>query len=105
MNLLDATTIADKVSDGGFMFILGVLVVFFGMIVIVLCIQLIGSIIHKFFDREKKSKKTENVEIPSTNESEEIPDEVKAAIIAAVSMYYFNTTKKCDFIVKKIKKL
>ena len=36
----------------------------------------------------------------------ETPLEVKAAIIAAISAYYFaESEKKCDFVVKKIKRL
>ncbi|MCD8201312.1 MAG: OadG family protein [Clostridia bacterium] len=36
---------------------------------------------------------------------DEIPDEVKAAIVAAITAYYMGSDSSCEFVVKRIKRL
>ncbi len=96
--------------NGIFIFIIGLLVVFLGMCVIVLFVSLAG----KFFNKDNKTTKVEEpikveevVDEPITMVDDgDIPEDIKVAIIAAITSYYFSATKsKCDFIVKKIKRL
>ena len=93
------------VINGLFVFVLGMLVVFAGMSIIVLFVTLAG----KLFTTVKEEKKTQepvivDTVVPSSNE-DDIPVHVKAAIVAAISAYYFSETKaKCDFVVRKIKR-
>lgn len=98
-NLLMST-----LGTASFTFVMGVLVVFFGICVIILFVTLSGYL----FNRQTKKPKQEPVKevIPTVNE-DDIDEKVKVAIIAAISAYYFNNneSKKCDFVVKKIKRL
>jgi sodium pump decarboxylase gamma subunit len=89
--------------NGLFVFILGLLVVFTGMLIIVLAVQLLGKIMNK--SKEKvKDVKAETLPQPVAT-SEEIPDHIKAAIVAVISAYYFESKSSCDFVVKKIKRI
>ena len=90
--------------NGLFVFILGLLVVFAGMLIIVLAVQLFGKIMNK--PKEKvKDVNAETVPQPVATVSEEIPDHIKAAIVAVISAYYFESKSSCDFVVKKIKRI
>ena len=42
---------------------------------------------------------------PQTTEEDELSDEVIAVITAAVAAYYQKENKKCDFTVKRIKRI
>lgn len=89
--------------NGLFVFILGLLVVFTGMLIIVLAVQLLGKIMNK--SKEKvKDVKVQTLPQPVAT-SEEIPDHIKAAIVAVISAYYFESKSSCDFVVKKIKRI
>ena len=102
--------ILDRLGDGGLTFLMGMLVVFGGICIIVLSIVLVGKVIEKLnLDGTSKSKETETTAEITTQvavEEEGIPAEIKVAIIAAVTSYYFTEQKsKCDFVVKKIRRL
>lgn len=89
--------------NGLFVFILGLLVVFTGMLIIVLAVQLLGKIMNK--SKEKVNDvKAQTLPQPVAT-SEEIPDHIKAAIVAVISAYYFESKSSCDFVVKKIKRI
>ena len=107
-NLLAAFT-KDAFVWGGFTFILGVLVIFLGMIIIVLAVSGMGVAMKKFDEiKKEKSKPTKTVEITKVEESsvsEEIPEHVKVAIVAAIAAYYADSGVKNEFKVKKIKRI
>lgn len=93
---------------GLFTFVLGLLVVFLGMFVLVLFVSAMG----KFFNRKPKdeveeqtAEQTAEPVLVANDESDEIPEHVKVAIIAAISCYYQDAQSKNEFIVKKIKKI
>ena len=91
-------------GNGLFVFILGLLVVFAGMLIIVLAVQLLGKVMNK----PKKEVKDVKVEVqpqPVNTASDEIPDHIKASIVAVISAYYFESKSSCDFVVKKIKRI
>ncbi|MBQ3234563.1 MAG: OadG family protein [Clostridia bacterium] len=96
----------NPIVNGLFVFVLGISVVFLGMIIIVLSVSICGKLMNKTANPPKKEEvvaqpiKTEPVE----DKNEEIPTHVKAAIIAAISAYYFNQKSDCDFIVRKIRR-
>ncbi len=104
-NLLISFT--ETLGVGAIGLVLGMLVVFLGITVLVLIIKLLGVVLDK---GKKKNQPQENksAAVPAAQEpvvEEGIADEVKAAIIAAISAYYFGeNTKTCEFKVKKIKK-
>lgn len=99
----------NPIVNGLFVFILGLLIVFFGMLIIVTAVTICGKI---FSTADKNAEKSVEVKEDSVTEGttvftqgEDVPEEVKVAIIAAISAYYFNTQSKCDFVVKKIKRI
>lgn len=112
-------------SDGNYYFssfgealvyaLIGFLVVFVGIVLIICIIWLIGLILRKtnnlaFLTNRKSSRKKEEVKADVQNkdvstESDDIPDEVKAAIIAAIFAYYSEEKPKCEFKVKRIKRI
>ena len=59
--------------------------------------------------REKKVKVKKETAETSTetapSQQDEIPAEVKAAIVAAIMAYYQQSEEKCEFTVKRIKRL
>ena len=92
--------------------LIGFAVVFAGIILIILIIWLIGLIMRKtnnlaFLNNLGKKKKEvkEQVVEGSNSEDEEITPEVKAAIVAAIMAYYTQEKPKCEFRVKRIKKI
>lgn len=92
-------------GNGLFVFVLGMLVIFFGMLVIVTAVSLCGKLINKKEDKSKKQQKREDASAPIKVETEEVPSHVKIAIVAVISAYYFETKSNCDFVVKKIKRI
>lgn len=101
--------------------LIGFGVVFVGIIIIIGVIWLVGLIMKKtngfaFLSKKKDKKptvKTKKVNVPEITElpadpesvSAEIPDEVKAAIVAAIMAYYQEKEEKCSFTVKRIKRI
>lgn len=112
-------------SDGNYYFssfgealvyaLIGFLVVFVGIVLIICIIWLIGLILRKtnnlaFLTNRKSGRKKDEVKADVQNkdvsaESDDIPDEVKAAIIAAIFAYYSEEKPKCEFKVKRIKRI
>ena len=98
----------NPIVNGLFVLVLGILVIFIGMITIVLSVTICGKIMNKTTE-PKKNEQLKVVEQPKvvesvSSESEEIPTHIKAAIVAAISAYYFNQKSDCDFIVRKIRR-
>ena len=108
VNLLKPFT-HDSFVWGGFTFLLGVAVIFLGMIVLVLAVSGMGIAMKKFDEHKKeKSKPTKTVEITKVSESstdDEIPEHVRVAIVAAIAAYYADSGVKNEFKVKKIKRI
>ncbi|MCM1545584.1 MAG: OadG family protein [Clostridiales bacterium] len=104
----------DNFGEAALYALIGFLVVFVGIIIIIGIIWLVGLIMRKTNNlefltkkREKKAK-TEAVEkapAVSSAQDDDIPDEVKAAIVAAIMAYYQEREEKCEFTVKRIKRL
>lgn len=99
--------------------LIGFLIVFAGIVLIILIIWLTGLLMRKtnnlaflhvwsakikgLFKRRKKSEA--KPEIPSVVVAEEISDEVKVAIMAAIMAYYSEQKPECEFKVKRIKRI
>ncbi len=98
-----------KLTTGLMTFCIGMLIIFLGITVIVICVKIAG-----FFLSGQKSKEKIEEEQPKQEEvktvepvvvSDGIPKHVKVAIIGAITAYYFENQKSnCEFIVKKIKR-
>ena len=108
-------------SDGNYYFsnfgealiyaLLGFVIVFVGIVLIILIIWFVGFLMRKtnnfaFLNKIKRKKKASEpvAEVSETNDGE-IPDEIKAAIIAAIMAYYTKEQPKCEFKVKRIKRI
>lgn len=94
--------------------LIGFAIVFVGIAIIIAVIWLIGLLMRKTNDLafltnigKKKKAKAEPVVEPQviTASEDEIPDEVKAAIVAAIMAYYESAQPKCEFKVKRIKRI
>lgn len=94
--------------------LIGMLIVFAGIVIIIGIIWLVGYLMKKtdnfaFLTKERSKKvKEEKVETEiATVQSvdEEVPDHVKVAIIAAIMAYYEQEKPKCEFTVKRIKRI
>lgn len=106
--------------------LIGFLVVVLGICILIGIIWLMGLLMRKtnnlefLTDRKRKKqarKKAENLakqeqsavssekSIEISAADDDIPDEVKAAIIVAIMAYYSEQEEKCEFTVKRIKRL
>lgn len=94
--------------------LIGFVIVFLGIVIIIGVIWLVGLIMRKTnnleFLTKKKEKKSKAIEEkqPATVaavDSDEVPEEVAAAIVAAVMAYYQQEEGKCEFTVKRIKRI
>ncbi len=106
MNLLLAIS-SDAIKDGFLTILLGIFVVFLGMAIIVFFVWLFGVLFDKFVNKKVVKPLKEPVkQVETSADDGSIPEHVKVAIVTAVTAYYFNEpSKKCDFKVRKIKRL
>ena len=88
---------------------LGFLIVFLGISFLIFIIWAIGKLIPAFEAKSKKAPaKTSPVQEsvkPQVVDEDELSDEVVAVITAAIAAYYQKENKKCDFTVKRIKRI
>ena len=111
-NLLEAAAayenFGERAASGGFTFILGMIVIFVGMTVLILCVTGFGKIADAIAKKtEKKETKADKpVEKPiETADDGSVPEDIRVAIIAAIAAYYAESGSKNEFKVRKIKKL
>ncbi len=92
---------------------LGYLIVFLGIAFLIFVVWVIGKIVSSI---EEKTNKPKSEAKPVAQESavaplqtaageDELSDEVLAVITAAIAAYYQQENKKCEFTVKRIKRL
>lgn len=100
--------LASNLFNGAFVFLLGMIVVFFGIALIILVIEGIGKIMSAKNGQPNVEEDEEPVvtDTASTSlEYEGVSPEVVAAIGAVLSTYYFSTESNCEFKIKKIKRI
>jgi Na+-transporting methylmalonyl-CoA/oxaloacetate decarboxylase gamma subunit len=114
----------DNFGEAALYALIGFAVVFVGIVIIIAVIWLVGFIMRKTDNlafltnwKNNKSKKqsdksNEVLAKPDNNivntDQNDIPDEVKAAIVAAIMAYYEQEqaqSQKCQFVVKRIKRI
>ena len=108
-NLLAVT--AAKIGESALYALLGFAIVFFGISFLILVIWLVG----KFMSSNQKTskekvekpvvKKEEPVIVAAQPKNDEVSEETLAVITAAVMAYYENNHPKCEFTVRRIKKI
>lgn len=91
---------------------MGYLVVFAGIAFLILVVWLVGKLMTKTGGvKLRKGKKTvvENTPSPVAEvlpeQSEEVDEETIAVIMAALTAYYEKNDPKCEFTIKRIKKV
>ena len=93
--------------------LIGFLIIFAGISLIILIIWLIGLLLRKTDNfaflrssgKKQKDKKVKETVQVNKDVSDDVPDEIKAAIIAAIMAYYSREPQKCEFKVKRIKRI
>lgn len=108
----------DNFGEAAIYALIGLVVVFLGIVIIIAIIWLVGLLMRKTNNlefltdlRKKKKVKVTDASVPvaednlPATQSDDIPDEVKAAIIAAIMAYYQEKEDKCQFTVKRIKRI
>ena len=93
--------------------LIGFVIVFLGIVLIIFIIWLLGLLMRKtnnlaFLSKisfKRKKKEPEAGQPTAAAEDGEIPDEVKAAVIAAIMAYYESEQPQCEFKVKRIKRI
>ena len=107
MNLLDGW-FKFNVGEGAFYAVFGFVFVFVGIALLILIFTLLGMLMKRINERRaKKQEKTAETalsELPAAEE-EELSPEIVAVISAAVAAYYESERGKCDFVVRRIKRI
>ena len=108
---------SDRFGEPAIYALIGFVIVFLGIVLIIGIIWLIGLLMRKTnnlaflsnlgkkIKSKLKKKKEELVSTETVSDTDEVPDEVKAAIIAAIMAYYSAEKPKCEFKVKRIKRI
>ena len=91
-----------NVGEAALYALLGFLVVFAGIIFLIFVVWLVGKIMAKMNGKAKAKPQEQPV---AKMESDEIPEETVAVITAAIMAYYQQNNPKCEFTVKRIKRI
>ncbi len=92
--------------------LLGYLVVFLGIAFLIFIVWAVGKLMtvfdKKMESKNDTSKNKQTTAAPATPKAateEEISEETVAAITAALMAYYVQENKKCEFTIKRIKRM
>lgn len=95
------------IGEGLIYALVGFVVTFLGICILIFFVWLYGKIIRAVGKKISEKKKAAPAAVAAKAEEteEEIPVEVKLAIIAAIAAYYDGEKSRCEFNVKRIKRL
>lgn len=82
--------------------LLGFAITFIGIILLIFVVWLCGYIVKRASAKKKEPAAAEAV---SSVRDDEIGEDVKAAIVAAIAAYYAGEESSCEFKVKRIRRL
>ena len=112
LNLLTSATDpmrAVDIGEAALYALLGFAVVFVGIAFLILIVWLVGKLIHKEKSpaqvKETKKESKEITESLAVADAENVSEETVAVITAALMAYYQANNPKCEFIVKRIKRI
>lgn len=98
-----------NVGDGAFYALFGFMFVFLGIALLVVIFTLLGLVMKKVNARKPKKKKIKSKKVeaavPSSESDDEVSPEEVAAIMAAITAIYESENVRCDFVVRRIKRL
>lgn len=108
MNLLDAWFKLD-IGETAFYAAFGFLFVFAGILLLIVFFTVLGLIMKKVNERKQRKQETKKADVPETPAAIEIEEgispEIVAAITAALAVYTEVEQQKCDFVVRKIRRV
>lgn len=95
------------VGEAALYALLGFLVVFIGIAFLIFVVWLVGKIVGTIETKlQEKQAETADVPQPSAeNAEDELSEETLAVITAALMAYYQKNNPKCEFTVKRIKRI
>ncbi len=112
-NLL--TTLAEKtrevsIGEAALYALLGFAITFVGIAFLILVVWLVGKVMGKASGNAAKVSKPQEEKksvapVTTVEKEEEITEETLAVITAALMAYYEQTNVKCEFTVKRIKRI
>ena len=86
--------------------LIGFVVTFIGIVILIFIVWLCGKIVRCFTKSKKKQAAAEAVSADNAvAAAEDVSDDVRVAIIAAIAAYYASENAACEFQVKRIKRL
>jgi sodium pump decarboxylase gamma subunit len=99
-----------SISEAAIYAVLGFAIVFGGIAFLILVVWLVGKVMVKSTakpveKKEKPSSQAATNTLAATETTEEISEETVAVITAAIMAYYQQTQPKCEFTVKRIKRI
>ncbi len=114
MNLLTNANLPEGykkvgVGEAALNALIGYAVVFAGIAFLILVVWFVGKIVSKSQSTPKKTavldKTSVNTPVQSTTTNDEVDEETVAVIMAALMAYYQTNNPKCEFTVKRIKRI
>ena len=105
-NLLADPARSVSVGEASLYALLGFLMVFLGISFLIFVVWLVGKIMTAIESKPKKVKKVEQeVATDGAVVEDEMSEETIAVIMGALMAYYQTTNPKCEFKVKRIKRI
>lgn len=105
-NLMAVT--AGQIMDSALYAVLGFGIVFLGIAFLIFVVWLVGKVMSRKNGKPKTEapvKKEEPVVVAKEPVKEEISEETIAVIMAALMAYYEKNNPKCEFTVRRIKRI
>jgi sodium pump decarboxylase gamma subunit len=96
-----------QVGEAALYALLGFLVVFVGIAFLIFIVWLVGQIMSRMQAKPVKMEQAETKPVQAVSEanSDELSEETIAVIMAALTAYYQANNPKCEFTVKRIKRI
>lgn len=104
MNLLDSW-FKLNVGDAAFYAVFGLIFVVFGIVLLVLIFTALGAVMKRLKERKNAAVAPVPPSPRPVPDQDEITPEVLAAITAAITAYMGEQESKCEFVVRRIKKI
>ena len=109
LDLLKATPEIGRkalLEDAALYALIGFLVVFLGIALLILVVWVVGKIMSKtMVQKQPKTIKVEKESVQPKEDLNDLDEETVAVIMATLMAYYQTNNPKCEFTVKRIKRI
>ena len=87
--------------------LVGFAITFLGVAILIFLIWLVGKIIGSVTGKRRSKQNAAQASLPADVPAEDdgLSEEIRVAIVAAISAYYMSESSNCEFKVKRIKRL